>query len=49
MSTTHNKNIKYPNKNAFKSIIRKMDNVVIKNNINGIVNNFLNLVKLKHS
>ena len=49
MSTTNNKNIKYPNKNAFKSIIRKMDNAVTKNSINGIINNFLNLVKLKHT
>jgi hypothetical protein len=49
MSTTNNKNIKYTNKNAFRSIIKKMDNVVTKNSVNGITNNFLNLVKLKHT
>jgi hypothetical protein len=49
MSTTNNKNIKYTNKNAFQSIIKKMDNVVTKNSIKGIMNNFLNLVKLKHT
>lgn len=49
MSTTNNKNIKYTNKNAFKSIIKKMDNVITKNNIKGIMDNFLNLVKLKHT
>jgi hypothetical protein len=49
MSTTNNKNIKYTNKNAFKSIIKKMDNVVTKNSITDIINNFLNLVKTKHT
>jgi hypothetical protein len=49
MSTTNNKNIKYTNKNAFKSIIKKIDNVVTKNSIKGITDNFLNLVKLKHT
>jgi hypothetical protein len=48
MSTTNNKNIKYTNKNVFKSTIKKIDNVVAKNSIKGIMNNFLNLVKLKH-
>jgi hypothetical protein len=49
MSTTNNKNIKYTNKNAFKSTIERMDNVVTKNSITGIINNFLNLVKTKHT
>jgi hypothetical protein len=49
MSTTNNKNVKYSNKNAFISTIKKMDNVVTKNSIKGIINNFLNLVKLKHT
>jgi hypothetical protein len=49
MNTINNKNTKYTDKNAFKSIIKKMDNVVTKNSITGIINNFLNLVKSKHT
>ena len=49
MSTTNNKNIKYSNRRALKYIIKKMDNVVTKNSIKGIMDNFLNLVKSKHT
>lgn len=49
MSTTNNKNIKYTNRRTLKSIIKKMDNVVTKNSIKGIMDNFLNLVKSKHT
>lgn len=48
MSTTNNKNTKYSSKNAFKSIIKKMNNDTNKTTITTMVSGFLNLVKLKH-
>jgi hypothetical protein len=48
MGTTNNKDTKYSSKTAFKSIIKKMNNEGNKTTIKSAVNNFLNLVKLKH-
>lgn len=48
MSTTNNKDIKYSSKNAYKSVIKKMNNESSKTTIKSIMSGFLNLVKLKH-
>jgi hypothetical protein len=49
MSTTNNKNTKYSDKDAFVSKIKKINNTTDKVNIKVVVENFLNLVKLKHT